>query len=180
MLRKTCRIRADSEQELHIGIVCITRRTAPFARVSVQAGFGSPALTLMVPVGGFEVKVKQVSLQPASDVPNSVDAQNRSTQTPGRRDRAFSAKVCAIGHRQTGGPSYKEIFYAEAVGAAFLFGIRPRQQILRLKTQPFIGDMPNFDGNDSASCRAQNSGSPLCGPQSMGIRLCNPAVWRKS
>jgi hypothetical protein len=75
----------------------------------------------MVPVGGFEVKVKQVSLQPASDVPNSVDAQNRSTQTPGRRDRAFSAKICAIGHRQTGEPSYKEIFYAEAEGRLFFF-----------------------------------------------------------
>jgi hypothetical protein len=94
---------------------------APFARVSVQAGFGSPALTLIVPVGGFEVNVKQVLLQPASDVPNNVDAHSRSLQTPGQRDRAFSAKVCAIRHRQTGDTSCKPIFYAEAVGASFLF-----------------------------------------------------------
>jgi hypothetical protein len=96
-----------------MGTVCTTKRTAPFAFVSVQAGLGSPALMSIVPVGGFEVKVKQVLLQPASGVANSGDAQSRKVQTSRQRDGVFSAKVSAIRHPRTGGTSRKHIFYAE-------------------------------------------------------------------
>lgn len=73
MLTTRCRIREDSGQALHIGIVCTAKRMAPVAFVSVQAGWGSPALMPIVPVGGFEVKLKHV-LQP-------VDPAARSSTT---------------------------------------------------------------------------------------------------
>jgi len=44
---------------------------APFAFASVQLGLGSLALLPIVPVGGFEVKVKQVLLHPVSQIANS-------------------------------------------------------------------------------------------------------------
>jgi len=41
-------------------------RTAPFTVASLQVGLRSLAFTMIVPVGGFELKVKQVLLQPVS------------------------------------------------------------------------------------------------------------------
>ena len=76
-----CAMRLDVEQELHVDTVCIRMRTAPFAVVSMQAGLGSPALMLMVPVGGFEVKMKHVLLQPVSEIPNTDTASRRNFET---------------------------------------------------------------------------------------------------
>jgi len=70
-----CWIRPDSEQKLHVGTVCTAKRTAPPV-VSVHVGLGSLALMPIVPVSGFEVKVKQVLLQPVSQTANSNAAQN--------------------------------------------------------------------------------------------------------
>jgi hypothetical protein len=76
-----CVMRLDVEQELHVDTVCVRTRTAPFAVVSVQAGLASPALMLMVPVGGFEVKRKHVLLQPVSEIPNKGTASRRNFET---------------------------------------------------------------------------------------------------
>jgi len=73
-----CAMRLDVEQELHVDTVCVRTRTAPFAVVSMQAGLGAPALMLMVPVGGFEVKMKHVLLQPVSEIPNKGTASRRN------------------------------------------------------------------------------------------------------
>jgi hypothetical protein len=42
----------------------------------VQVGLGPPALISTVPVGGFELNVKQVLLQPTIQTANSSAAQN--------------------------------------------------------------------------------------------------------
>jgi hypothetical protein len=89
-------IRLDAEQELQADAVCVRTRTAPFAVVSMQVGLGSPALMLMVPAGGFEVKMKHVLLQPMSKIPNKGNASRRSFQTWLHRARLFLASVSAI------------------------------------------------------------------------------------
>ena len=76
-----CAMRLDVEQELHVDTVCVSTRTVPFAVVSMQAGLASPALMLMLPVGGFEVKLKHVLLQPVSEIPNTNTASRRNVET---------------------------------------------------------------------------------------------------
>ena len=76
-----CAMRLDVEQELHVDTVCVRTRTVPFTVVSLQGGLGSPALMLMVPVGGFEVKTKHVLLQAVSEIPNKNAASRRNVET---------------------------------------------------------------------------------------------------
>jgi hypothetical protein len=71
-----CWIRLDPEQEVHSGSIFASTLTATLAFVSVQVGLGSLALMLIVPVGGFEVKVKHVLLQAVSHRANSSVGQN--------------------------------------------------------------------------------------------------------
>src|SRR6266849_7262840 len=112
ILTKMCWIRPDSEQELHIGTVCTVKRTAPLV-VSVHVGLGSLALMPIVPVGGLEVKVKHVLLQPVSQTANSSAARNARFQQLRESDRVFSAKVSPIRHLRIGGSSLKRILYPE-------------------------------------------------------------------
>src|ERR1700693_3254721 len=106
-----CAIRLDAEPELHVDAVCVRTRTAPFAVVSIQVGWGSPALMLMVPVGGFEVKMKHVLLQPTSKIPNEGNASRRTFQTWPQRARLFLVSVSAIRHLRTAGSSRRLTFY---------------------------------------------------------------------
>src|SRR5882672_3027736 len=107
-----CAIRLDAEQELHVDTVCVSTRTAPSAVVSIQVGLGSPALMLIVPVGGFEVKMKHVLLQPVSEIPNKDNASN-NFQTGLHRARLFLASGSAIRHLRTNGSSRRLLFTSE-------------------------------------------------------------------
>src|SRR5690349_11400771 len=100
-LTKMCAIRLDAEQELHPEAVWVRTRTTPFAVVSMQVGLGSPAFMLMVPAGGFEVKMKHVLLQPTSKIPNKGNANRRSFQTWLQRARLFLFSISGIQHLRT-------------------------------------------------------------------------------
>jgi hypothetical protein len=82
--------------------VRVRTRRAPFAFVSMQLGLGSPALTLIVPV---EVKMKHVSLQPVSEIPNKGHTSRRTFQTYLHRARVFLATGSAMRHLRTSGSS---------------------------------------------------------------------------
>src|SRR6266849_8529298 len=98
-----CVIRLGAEQELHVDTVCVSTRTVPFAAVSMQVGWGSPALMLTVPVGGFDVKLKHVLLQPVSEIPNKGSASRSNFQMCPHHARLFFASGCAMRHLRTGG-----------------------------------------------------------------------------
>lgn len=80
---------------------------APVAFVSEQAGWGSPALMPIVPVGGFEVKVKHVLLQPATQTANSSVTRREGFKQLEQRDRAFLAKVRLIRYLWKGNRSQR-------------------------------------------------------------------------
>src|SRR5712692_490492 len=61
------------------------RRTAPLALLSVHVGFASLTLMTSVPVGGFELKLTQVLLQPVAVSQKSSAAVRRA------RGKAFIA-----------------------------------------------------------------------------------------
>src|SRR5258705_6687889 len=70
----------------------------------MQVGLGSPALTLIVPVGGFEVKMKHVSLQPVSEIPNKGHPSINFQAYP-RRARLLLTSGNAIRHLRRSGSS---------------------------------------------------------------------------
>jgi hypothetical protein len=83
-----------------VGTVRATTRTVPFAFVSMQAGLGLPALTLIVPVGGLETKTKHVLLQPVSEIPDKGE-NSSNVQTYLHRARLFFISCSAIRHLRT-------------------------------------------------------------------------------
>ncbi len=113
-----CAIRLDAEQELHVDTVCVSTRTVPFAVVSIQVGLGSPALMLIVPVGGFDVKMKHVLLQPVSEIPNKGNTSRSNFQTCPHRARLFLTSGSAMRHLRTGGSSRGS--YSNTAGPAQL------------------------------------------------------------
>ena len=67
-----CWMLEDPEQALHIGGEALTcMRTVPLAWLNVQLGLESLTLISSLPVGGFEVKLTQVLLQPAAAIHRS-------------------------------------------------------------------------------------------------------------
>src|SRR6266849_6950977 len=127
ILTKMCWIRPDSEQELHIGIVCTAKRTAPLV-VSVHVGLGSLALMPIVPVGGLEVKVKHVLLQPVSQTANNNAAGNAKLQQLRQRERVFSAKITPIRHPRAGGSFRRPISHSGGSAPRELISVRPTTQ----------------------------------------------------
>jgi hypothetical protein len=73
------------DEKLAAEISCVTTRTVPFAFANRQVGAGSLTVIPIVPVGGFEVNEKQVSLQPTSEIANGAEAKKRNFKRLSRR-----------------------------------------------------------------------------------------------
>jgi len=78
----------------------------------MQLDLESPALTMTVPVGGFEVKTKHVLPQPAGKIPKNKNASRRDVQTRTGCAQLFSASVSAIRHLRTGAGQGESYFTA--------------------------------------------------------------------